>query len=178
MQRLKEYCRIVAWQTGLGYLLLWAVTFWTLDEGPAVFAHSGVCHPDLTAALFYWTCDPASPMQILASLANGALTATVWAPIYVAAATVVPAAIVVAGWIMAVHVIGLPLGLFVLIRGMTKAFDALRLVRSRIALADPAAPPPASDRTVASAGPLARVGPPRRPLARRPDFGLRLLLRR
>jgi hypothetical protein len=176
MQRLKEYGRIIAWQTGLGYLLLWAVTFWTLDQGPAVFANSGVCHPDLNAVLFYWTCDPASPMQILASLANGALTTTVWAPIYMVAATVTPAAIVVAGWILAVHVIGLPLGLFVLIRGMTKAFDALRFVRSRIASTEPPATPAAPDRTAASADTLAR--PPRRSVAPRPDFGLRLLLRR
>jgi len=178
MQRLKEYGRIVAWQTGVGYLLLWAVTFWTLDEGPAVFANSGVCHPDLNAALFYWSCDPSSSMQILASLANGALTATVWAPIYVAAATVAPAAIVVAAWIMAVHVIGLPLGLFVFIRAMTKAFDALRSVRSRMALANSAALPPAPDRTAASAGSLAPVGPARRLVARRSDLGWRLLLRR
>jgi hypothetical protein len=177
MQRLKEYCRIVAWQTGLGYLLLWAVTFWTLDDGPAVFANSGVCHPDLTAALFYWTCDPASPMQILASLANGALTVTVWAPIYLAAATVAPAAVVVAGWIMAVHVIGLPLGLLVFIRGMSKAFDALRLVRSRIAWTGASATLVAPDRSVASAESPAQAAPPLR-VAPRHEFGWRLLLGR
>ena len=37
MRRLNDYSKILAWQTGLGYLLLWAVTFWTLDEGANVF---------------------------------------------------------------------------------------------------------------------------------------------
>jgi len=86
MRRLRDYCRFVAWQAGLGYLLLWAVTFWTLDEGASVFGKSGVCFPDEAKVLFYWVCDPASPLTILASIANAALTATVWAPVYLAAA--------------------------------------------------------------------------------------------
>ena len=88
MRRLKDYLRFVAWQIGIGYLLLWAVTFWTLDEGAAVFGKSGVCYPDAAKVLFYWVCEATSPLAILASVANVALTATVWAPVYLAAATV------------------------------------------------------------------------------------------
>lgn len=139
MQRLKEclkeYCRILAWQTGIGYLLLWAVTYWTLDDGPTVFGRSGVCHADAAAVLFYWTCDPASPLQILAGVANSALTATVWAPVYVAAATVDHAFIAIAAPIVAAHMIGLPLALFVLIRTLARAFDRLRRFRGEVALA-------------------------------------------
>jgi hypothetical protein len=130
MRRLRDYCRFVAWQAGLGYLLLWAVTFWTLDEGASVFGKSGVCFPDEAKVLFYWVCDPASPLTILASIANAALTATVWAPVYLAAATAEPGAITIAGPIIALHLIGLPLALFVLIRLLATALDLRRLVGS------------------------------------------------
>ena len=76
MARLKHYLKIVAWQTGLGYLLLWAVTFWALDEGATVFGKSGVCYPDQAKVLFYWVCEATSPFAILASVVNVALTAT------------------------------------------------------------------------------------------------------
>src|SRR5262245_60704867 len=93
MQRLRDYSRIIAWQTGIGYLLLWAVAIWTLGEGVDVFGKSGVCYPDEARVLFYWVCETSSPLALLASVANGALTVTVWAPVYLAAATVQPAAV-------------------------------------------------------------------------------------
>ena len=132
MPRLRDYCGILAWQSGLGYLLLWGVTYWTLAEGGTVFGQSGVCHADSAQVLFYWACDPASPLQILASVANFALTTTVWAPIFVAAATVDPDAVNLAVPIVAVHVIGLPLGILVLIRLSARTFDALRALRHRL----------------------------------------------
>src|SRR5260370_42559482 len=109
MRRLKDYCRLVAWQTGLGYLLLWAVPFWALDEGATVFGKSGVCYPDAAKVLFYWVCEATSPFAILASVVNVALTATVWAPVYLAAATAQPAAATIAAPIIVVHLVGLPL---------------------------------------------------------------------
>ena len=78
-------CGIFAWQTGLGYLVLWGMAYWTLAHGAAVFGGSGVCHADSAQVLFYWACEPASPLAILAGAANFALTATVWAPVFVAA---------------------------------------------------------------------------------------------
>lgn len=132
MRRLRDYCGILAWQTGLGYLLLWGVTYWTLAEGGSVFGRSGVCHADSAQVLFYWACDPASPLQILASVADFALTATVWAPVFVAAATVDPDAVNLALPIIALHVIGLPLGILVLIRLLARTCDALRTLRQRI----------------------------------------------
>ena len=42
MGRIKDYVRFVAWQTGLSYLLMWAVTFWALDYGAAVFGKAPV----------------------------------------------------------------------------------------------------------------------------------------
>jgi hypothetical protein len=64
----------------------------------------------------------------LASVANAALTATVWAPVYLAAATTQPEAAVRAVPIIALHVIGLPLSLLVLVRLLAGAFD----LRARI----------------------------------------------
>ena len=73
MRRFKEYLKFVAWQTGIGYVVLWLVTFWTLDEGAATFAASGACYPDTAAVLFYWVCAKTSPLGILASVANAAI---------------------------------------------------------------------------------------------------------
>jgi hypothetical protein len=130
MRRLKHYLKIVAWQTGLGYLLLWAVTFWALDEGATVFGKSGVCYPDEAKVLFYWVCEATSPFAILASVVNVALTATVWAPVYLAAATAQPDAAAIAVPIIALHVVGLPLGIFVLMRMMATAIDLRRRIGS------------------------------------------------
>src|ERR1700722_12257801 len=132
MRRLRDYCGILAWQTGLGYLLLWGVTYWTLAEGGSVFGRSGVCHADSAQVLFYWACDPQSPLAILARVADFALTATVWAPVFVAAATVDPDAVILAVPIVAVHVVGLPLGILVLIRLLARIFHAVRALGLRI----------------------------------------------
>jgi hypothetical protein len=118
MRRLKDYLRFIAWQAGFGYIALWAIALWTLDFGSAVFGGSGVCHPDAAKVLFYWVCDPAHALSLLAALANTALTATVWAPVYVAAATVRPEAAAIAIPILLTHLIGLPTAIFVAIRVM------------------------------------------------------------
>jgi hypothetical protein len=167
MRRLKDYCKFVAWQTGIGYLVLWAVTFWTLDEGAAVFGKSGVCFPDQAKVLFYWICDASSPLTILASVANAALTATVWAPVYIAAATAQPDAATIAGPIIALHVVGLPLGILVLVR-MMAILLGLRRPSGRagtLGLA-PAAMP-------AVAAPARPAAPPRPQVKLRSEFGLR-----
>jgi hypothetical protein len=156
MRRIKDYLRVIAWQTGLGYLLLWAVTFWTLDEGATVFGKSGVCLPDQAKVLFYWVCEATSPLSILASLANVALTVTVWAPVYVAAATIEPNAMAIALPILAVHLIGLPLGMFVLVRMMATALDLRRRIPGR----GPPNDEMASLHVVASATPAAAVKMP------------------
>jgi hypothetical protein len=70
MQRLRDYCGILAWQTGIGYLLLWAVTYSTLADGAAVFGQSGVCHADSAQTLFHWACYPSSRLANLADVAN------------------------------------------------------------------------------------------------------------
>ncbi len=131
MRRFRDYLRFLAWQSGLSYIALWALTFWTLDAGPAVFGNAG-CHADEAKVLFYWVCDPASPFSILASLANTALTATVWAPVYFAAATMRPDAVAIAGPIVLTHAIGLPTAIFVVMRLMLALFQVpRRFVHSR-----------------------------------------------
>jgi hypothetical protein len=168
MRRLRDYCRILIWQTGIGYLLLWAVTLWTLDEGANVFGKSGVCYPDQAKVLFYWVCDAASPLAILAGIANVALTATVWAPVYIAAATVQPDAVAIALPIVAVHVIGLPLAIFVLVRVMAAALDLRHRIPGR-ARSAPLAVVPAN----AAAAQLALPTRPVKKVNPRAEFGLR-----
>jgi len=126
MRRLKEYLGVLAWQSGLGYIALWAITYWSPDSGPLVFGRSAACHPDNAKVLFYWVCDPANPLAIVAAVVNAALTVTVWAPVYVAAATVRPDAVAIAIPIIAVHVVGLPTAIFVMMRIMLKFFDLVR----------------------------------------------------
>ena len=185
MRRLKGYGKLVAWQTGVGYLLLWAVTVWALNEGAAVFGKSGVCFPDEAKVLFYWVCERTSPLSILASVVNFALTATVWAPVYLAAATVQPDALVVAVPILMLHLVGLPLGILALIRMMATALDLRRRIgagRARppaapAALAETAAAEAASTAVaaVAPSSPVQRMAPPRpaRRIRARSEFGLR-----
>jgi hypothetical protein len=134
MQRLRDYARFLVWSSGIGYLALWATTLWTLDYGVGLFAKSGACRADVGRELFYWACDPASPLAMLATLANAALTFTVWAPVYVVAAIVQPDLIIIAGPIVAAHLIGLPAALLVTIRTLVAVLGALRwLLRSAAA---------------------------------------------
>jgi hypothetical protein len=125
MPRFREYLRILVWNAGLGYVALWTVTLWALDDG-GVFDRSGVCRPDTAKVLFYWMCDPASAYGILAAVVNAALTMTVWAPVYIAAATVQSDAIAIALPIVAVHVIGLPAAIFVSMRLLLMLFAGIR----------------------------------------------------
>jgi hypothetical protein len=195
MRRLKDYGRLAAWQAGVSYLLLWAVTVWALDEGATVFGKSGVCVPDEAKVLFYWVCEPASPLAILASVVNFALTATVWAPVYVAAATAQPDALAIAVPIVILHLVGLPLGIFVLIRMMLTALELRRRVGSGRASAEPpsegspevpAAPGGTAPAAVAARAPptppaaaamsARRMVPPPKPVRKvkaRNEFGLR-----
>jgi hypothetical protein len=165
MRRISDYLHFLLWQTGLGYIALWALTLWTLGDGTSVFGQSGVCHPDEAKVLFYWVCNADSMWSILAMLSNTALTATVWAPVYVAAATVHADAIAIAAPILLTHVIGLPAALFVTIRSMLLLVQMPRnLFRKKGVEA-----PPADSVIVATPEPI-------RPMARvkaRTTFGLR-----
>lgn len=129
MHRLKTYLQIAIWQVGLAYIALWAVTFVVLDYGPHLF--DGVCRPIGAAFLFYWSCDPSSPLAFAAGIANTTLTATVWAPVYLAAATVSPGAIALAIPIMLVHLIGLPAALLVSIRLLARIVQMPRRLAGR-----------------------------------------------
>lgn len=141
MRRISDYLHFLLWQAGLGYIALWTLTLWTLGDGAAFFAQSGACHPDEAKVLFYWVCDAGSPWSVLAMLSNTALTTTVWAPVYVAAATVRPDAIAIAAPILLAHVIGLPAALFVAMRSMLVLVQLPRgLLRKKNAEASP--PPP------------------------------------
>ena len=129
MRRIRDYLRFLVWNSGLGYIALWAITFWTLDYGQAVLGVWGGCAPDPNTVLFYWVCDSASPFSILAAVANSALTITIWAPVYVAAAIVRPEAIVLAVPIIGAHVLALGAAILVTVR-LALAF--FQLVRRRL----------------------------------------------
>ncbi len=152
MRRLKDYFRVAAWNSGVGYIALWAVTFWALDHGRTVFGNSGLCRADEAKVLFYWICDPATPLGILASVVNTALTVTVWSPVYIAAATVRPEAIAIAAPIVLTHLIGLPTAIFVAIRAMLGLLQVSRRILGRARRRQPAATPPhhSADRLVAA----------------------------
>jgi hypothetical protein len=170
MQRLKAYVRFIAWTSGLGYIALWLATAITLDYGATVFGDVGACAPDTAKLLFYWNCDAASPIAFLAAIANTALTVTVWAPVYVAAATVRPDTIMLALPIVLTHAIGLPSALFVAIRLMLGLFALPRRLRrgdSVPAPADAGSPP-----AVSAPPPAVETARPT-PVPPRQTFGLR-----
>jgi hypothetical protein len=138
--RLKRCLHIAATQLGLAYIALWAVTFVVLDYGPHLFEEA--CRPVGTRLLFYWNCDPSSPLAFLSNIANTALTATVWVPVYIAAATVHPDALPLAIPILLVHLIGLPTALLVAIRMLARIVQAPRRIAARRTRAlDEALPP-------------------------------------
>ncbi len=166
MSRLWDYLHFLAWKAGLGYIALWCATFATLDHGPALFGGSGVCRPDAAKVLFYWVCDAESPLSIAAAVANTALTATVWAPVYVAAATVRPEAIVLAVPIVMTHLVGLPTAIFVAVRTLT---GLLGILKRRRTPAAPAHTGPAPSR-------VARATARRPAMPARSAFGLRSTL--
>ncbi len=176
MQRLRDYLRFLVWQSGLGYAVLWVVTFWTLDYGPAIFGRAG-CHSDEAKVLFYWICEGSNPLAMLAMVANTALTATVWAPVYVAAATVRPDAIGIAAPILLLHLIGLPAVIFVAIRLMLQFFLLPRRIARRMQAADAGAleREPASRREPQPDGMLIerRLPQLKTGVAPRREFGLR-----
>lgn len=122
MRRLQNYLHIAAAQLGLAYVALWAIAFFVFDYGTRIFGDD--CRPDSATLLFYWVCEPRSPLSFAAGIANTALSATIWAPVYVAAATVRPDTLAVAVPILLVHLIGLPLALLVSIRLMLQIFQA------------------------------------------------------
>lgn len=129
MRYLKTCLHVAAWQLGLAYIALWAITFVVLDYGPSIF--EGACRPVGAKLLFYWSCDPSSPLAFAAGVANSALTATIWAPVYVAAATVNPDAVAIAVPILLVHLIGLPTALLVSIRLLARIVQAPRWFAGR-----------------------------------------------
>jgi hypothetical protein len=165
MSRVRDYLHFLVWKAGLGYIALWAAAFATLDYGPSMFGGSGVCRPDAAKVLFYWVCEPQSALSIAAGVANTALTATVWAPVYIAAATVRPEAIFLALPIVVTHVIGLPTAIFVTIRIMVALLAWPRRIVNR-------APPQNHGATEA---PAARIAAAARPglVKPRQSFGLR-----
>src|SRR5262249_21375728 len=114
------------------YIAMWAVVLWALDDGFTVFGQSGVCHIDPAVVLFYWSCAADSPLAVLAAVVNAAFTTTIWAPVFVAAATVDADAVVIAVPIVLAHLVGLPTALFVLIRTLLWLFAGLRLVLRRL----------------------------------------------
>lgn len=142
---------------------------WTLGDGASVFG-SGDCHPDEAKVLFYWVCNADNPLSILATLSNTALTATVWAPVYIAAATVRPDAIAIAAPIVGAHIVGLPAAIFVAMRLMLALFQAPKRVLRK---GDAAAEQRASAQPSVVAQALRELPRPLPRVKARSTFGLR-----
>lgn len=169
MRRLQEYLRFLVWNSGLGYIALWVITFWTLDHGKTVLGVWGGCSPDPHTVLFYWVCDSGSLFSILAAVANTALTITIWAPVYLAAATVRPEAIALAVPIVGAHLVGLATAILVTIRLMLAFFQLLRRLFGRLHAPPATTAPP--DAVIPRL--LAARRPQRPQVAPRTTFGLR-----
>lgn len=164
MRHLKNYLHVAAWQLGLAYIALWAIAFVVLDYGPSIF--DGACRPVGAKLLSYWSCDPSSPLAFAAGIANTALTVTIWAPVYVAAATVHPDAVAIAIPILLVHLVGLPTALLVSIRLLARIVQVPRRFAGRHARDGDDALPPLRALRPATPSALPKVKP-------RDTFGLR-----
>jgi len=125
-QRLLDYLRFLAWQSGISYMLLWSMTWWALDHGSSVFGGSGLCHVAKVKILFYWACAPDSLLAVLAAAANAAFTMTIWAPVLLVLAIGNATMIPIAAPIVLAHVVGLPAAIYVAARVMLRLFALMR----------------------------------------------------
>ena len=125
-QRLLDYLRFLAWQSGISYILLWSMTWWALDYGSSVFGSSDLCRVAKIKILFYWACAPDSLLAVLAAAANAAFTLTIWAPVFVMLAVDNATMIPVAAPIVLAHAIGLPAAVYVAARVMLRLFVLVR----------------------------------------------------
>ncbi len=168
MQRLKDYIGFAAWHSAFVYAGLWTIAYWGLRTGPMVFGGSGACHIDYAPVLFYWNCEGGAPIALLAQTINWALTCTVWAPVYVAAAFAGTSAGGLAAAIVSVHLVGLPAALLIAVRLLQILLDSvIALVCRRPAgKREPSASARALARALQAPRPRPRVPP-------RETFGLR-----
>lgn len=112
---LRHLVKSLAWTCGLGYIAMWLIVFLSLDGAPIVRS-SPSCTALDGVVMVFWTCELHTPLWFLANLVNIAMSYTVWAPVFLAVASVDPAVIFIASTIVGTHVLGLPACLYVMLR--------------------------------------------------------------
>lgn len=180
-RRFEDDARLAVRQIGLAYVVLWGVTWWTLDHGSTLLGPGAGCRLESLSDLVVWNCASGTRLDVVADLVNGVLASTVWAPAVVLSAVVQPEVRLLAVAVVGLHLVGLPAALLVAIRFGVSLCD-------RIARRPPAGSTPptldaptgdamssaTSEAVTGRAGP--RLPPARRarsPVTPRSTFGLR-----
>lgn len=125
MPPVRSILRAALWSWGLGYVVLWGLAIWALGETHPLW-RDPACRADANQVVFYFDCGRAGAIAALAMLTNWAFTFTIWAPVYIAAATVRADALAVALPVVASHVLGLPAAVYVAMRTAQAGFARLR----------------------------------------------------
>lgn len=107
--------KTIAWPYAVAYMGLWSVFMWFAQYGGVIRANADCAQvPD--APLPLWTCSGDGFLSIAALVVDLALLLTVWAPAFVAAATVNAAAIPIAASLVAGHLLGLAASVYAMVR--------------------------------------------------------------
>ncbi|CAL8968509.1 hypothetical protein RHODGE_RHODGE_04586 [Rhodoplanes serenus] len=134
-ERLDRDGRLAVRMIGVAYLILWGITWWSLDHGATVLTSLGACRLEPLSELFVWRCLPEAPLPAVVDLLNGVLAATLWAPAVVLAAVSQPDVRLMAAVLVGLHLVGLPAALLVVIRAGVRLCDGVvrgRMMRGRI----------------------------------------------
>ncbi|MTW16757.1 hypothetical protein GJ689_11135 [Rhodoplanes serenus] len=134
-ERLDRDGRLAVRMIGVAYLILWGITWWSLDHGATVLTRFGACRLEPLSELFVWRCLPEAPLPAVVDLLNGVLAATLWAPAVVLAAVSQPDVRLMAAVLVGLHLVGLPAALLVAIRAGVRLCDGVargRMRRGRI----------------------------------------------
>jgi hypothetical protein len=138
-RRFEDDARLAVRQVGLAYVVLWGITWWTLDHGSMLLGARAGCRLESLSDLVVWTCMSGTRLGVVADLVNGVLASTVWAPAVVLSAASQPEVRLLAVAVVGLHLVGLPAALLVAIRFGVSLCD-------RIARRPPAgSTPPALD---------------------------------
>ncbi|NVO15933.1 MAG: hypothetical protein HXX10_18015 [Rhodoplanes sp.] len=184
-RRFEDDARLAIRQVGLAYVVLWGVTWWTLDHAPTLLGSGAGCRLESLSDLVVWSCTSGARLEVVADLVNGVLASTVWAPAVVLSAAAQPEVRLLAFAVVGLHLVGLPAALLVAIRFGVSVCDRIAR-RPPAGSTPPALDAPTGDAMSPASGAAANAAavpagvvrlpparPARPPVTPRNTFGLR-----
>ena len=114
---MRRFLTKLAWPYGIAYAMLWLAFLWFAADGALIRNNPG-CSPIESAPLPLWTCSEFGATYLLTLLIDIALLAIMWAPVFIAAATVNLATVPLAVPLIFGHVMGVTALIYALIKAL------------------------------------------------------------